>query len=63
MAGDTLKEREGRLKLERGQQDAPSGEGGAANAEAAEPLGPPHANEHWKALYARISEVTAALRR
>lgn len=63
MAGDTLKEREGRLKLERAQSEAPPREGDAAKGETAGPLGPPHANENWKALYARISEVTAGLRR
>ena len=58
MAEETLKDREGRLKLSRLQSEAD-----LRKNQAAVPLGPPHANEHWKALYARISEVTAGLRR
>ena len=59
MAEETLKDREGRLKLSRLQSEADL----RKNEAVTEPLGPPHGNEHWKALYARISEVTAALRR
>jgi hypothetical protein len=59
MAEETLKDREGRLKLTRLQSEADL----RRNEAPAAQLGPPHANEHWKALYERISEVTAGLRR
>ena len=58
MNNDSLKEREERLQLARREQQAD-----IAEEKDGKPAGPPHANEHWKALYARIREVTEGLRR
>ncbi|MEK3883106.1 hypothetical protein [Paenibacillus sp. PL2-23] len=63
MTGDTLKEREGRLQLARAAaKGEPRSEGDETTPAAANPPGPADSNEQWKALYARIREVTEGLR-
>ncbi|RIX52479.1 hypothetical protein D3P08_13485 [Paenibacillus nanensis] len=59
---DSLKDREDRLQLARRDQQAES-PGAQTERPPAPPPGPPRANEQWKALYARIREVTEGLRR
>ncbi|REK69393.1 hypothetical protein [Paenibacillus paeoniae] len=63
MAGEGLQDRINRLKLEGKVADREEqAEGQSGSGQAADP-GPVHANEHWRALYARVRAVTEGLRR
>lgn len=63
MAGEGLQERINRLKLDSKTSLQEKQDGGQfASREIADP-GPAHANEHWRAFYARVRDLTEGLRR
>ncbi|MFD0586422.1 hypothetical protein ACFQZE_00285 [Paenibacillus sp. GCM10027627] len=65
MAEESLRERASRLKLagrESDNRDDRMEEEAGEEAGTEEAVGPPEASDHWRALYARVREVTEKLR-
>ncbi|RJX37882.1 hypothetical protein D3P09_17465 [Paenibacillus pinisoli] len=63
MAGEELQDRINRLNLDGRKKERTESAGSEAGGRQPLDPGPVHANEQWRSLYARVREVTEALRR
>ncbi|MFF2888452.1 hypothetical protein [Paenibacillus sp. NPDC057967] len=63
MAGEGLQDRINRLNLEGKRADQGDSAGSHGDSLQSADPGPVHANEHWRAFYARVREIMEGLRR